>query len=44
MNLATKECVVSEPTSITKKYEFVEGDEKVVAPGIVDSILGNGCI
>ena len=35
MNLATKECVVSEPTSITKKYEFVEGDEKIVAPGIV---------
>lgn len=26
---------MSEPSSITKKYEFVEGDEKVVAPGIV---------
>ena len=35
MNLATKECVVSEPTSITKRYEFVKGDEKIVAPGIV---------
>ena len=26
---------MSEPTSITKRYEFVEGDEKIVAPGIV---------
>ena len=26
---------MAEPTSITKKYEFVEGDEKIVAPGIV---------
>ena len=35
MNLATKEWIVTEPTQITKKYEFVEGDEKIVAPGIV---------
>ena len=26
---------MSEPTATTQKYEFVDGDEKVVAPGIV---------